>query len=97
MEEVIIAEQDIVNAICLFMSDRKEIAPDAVRVELIYDDDYGFSAEVYVEGRMQVLVESSIIEAVRFWLDTAMQVDPYAASLRLELDPQEGIIMLYQA
>jgi hypothetical protein len=34
----------------------------------------------------------NIIEALRFWLDTEMNVDPYAAGLELELDNEEGII-----
>ncbi|TGA96174.1 DUF2653 family protein [Sporolactobacillus shoreae] len=97
MEEVIISEQEIVNAICLFISDKKQISTDHVKTELIFDDDYGFSAEVYVDERKQVLIESNIIEAIRFWIEREMQKDPYSASLQLQLDPQEGIVALYQS
>ncbi|RYL94793.1 DUF2653 family protein [Sporolactobacillus sp. THM7-4] len=97
MEEIIIPEQEIVNAICLFLSDRKDVSPENVEVELMYDDDYGFSAEAYVNGRKQILVESNIIEAVRYWLDTEMNVDPFAASLRLSLDDEQGIVIHYQS
>ncbi|RYL93139.1 YxcD family protein [Sporolactobacillus sp. Y61] len=97
MEEVIIQEQDIVNAICLFLADKKSASPEAFKVELMYDDDYGFSAETWFNGRRQVLVASNIIEAVRFWLDTQMHTDPFAASLKLELDEQLGIIVHYRA
>lgn len=96
MEEVIIPEQDIVNAICLFLADKKGVSPEDVQVELMYDDDYGFSAEAYVQGRKQVLVESNMIEAVRFWLDTEMKADPFAASLRLSLEDEQGIVVHYQ-
>ncbi|WP_332237353.1 YxcD family protein [Sporolactobacillus sp. KGMB 08714] len=96
MEEIIIPEQDVVNAICLYLADKKGMAPENIQVELMFDDDYGFSAEAYVQGRKQVLVESNMIEAVRFWLDTEMQKDPFAASLRLLLDDEQGIVVAYR-
>lgn len=92
MEETVISEQDIVNAICLHLADKKGVRPEDVQVELIYDDDYGFSAEAYVNGRKQVLIESNMIEALRYWLDNEMHVDPFSASLRLVLDDDQGII-----
>ncbi|WKB37026.1 YxcD family protein [Terrilactibacillus sp. S3-3] len=92
MEETIISEQDIVNAICLFMAYKRDVQPQDVQVELMYDDDYGFSAETYVNGRKQVLIESNMIEALRYWLDNEMNVDPFSASLRLVLDDDQGII-----
>ncbi|RYM05119.1 DUF2653 family protein [Sporolactobacillus sp. THM7-7] len=96
MEQITISEQDIVNAICLYLADRKDVSPQDVQVELMYDDDYGFSAETYVNGRKQVLIESNMIEAVRYWLDNEMHVDPFAASLRLSLEDGEGIVVHYQ-
>lgn len=96
MEEIIISEQEIINALYLFLAYRKEAHPNGVKVELIYDDDYGFSAETYVRERKQILAEAAIIGAVRYWLETEMQADPYAASLRLELDNEQGIIIRYQ-
>ncbi len=92
MEEVILHEQDLVNAICLFLAEKKELPPADVRVELMYDDEYGFSAEAYVKDRKQILVEAAMIEAVRYWLDRTQHIDPFAASLKLELDEQLGII-----
>lgn len=93
MEEVVLSEQDVVNAICLSLADKKSASPADFQVELLYDEDYGFSAEAYFQGRRQVLVASNIIEAVRFWLDTEMHTDPFAASLKLELDQQQGIVV----
>ncbi len=48
MEKLIIPEQDIINAICVYISRKKQIKPEEVVVELMYDDDYGFSAEAYL-------------------------------------------------
>ncbi|CAM3167728.1 YxcD family protein [Sporolactobacillus spathodeae] len=93
MEEIILSEQEIINAVCLHIATKKELRPEDIQVELLYDDEYGYSAEVYARGRKQVLVEANLIEAIRFWLDQEMQVDPFAVALRLALDPEQGIIV----
>jgi hypothetical protein len=92
MGEIKISEQDIVNALCLHIAHKRQIKPQEVEVELMYDDDYGFSAEAYVSDRKQVLITANIIEALRFWLDTVMKIDPFSAALDLVLDDDEGII-----
>ena len=56
MEKLIISEQDIINALCCILLVKKHVKPNEVEVELMYDDDYGFSAETYVDGRKQVLI-----------------------------------------
>ncbi|KLI03291.1 DUF2653 family protein [Sporolactobacillus inulinus] len=94
METMTISEQDIVNSLCLYLASKKDMTPESIQVELLYDDDYGFSAEAYAGARKQILVESNIIEALRFWLDTERHMDPYG-SLRLELDEEQGIIAQY--
>lgn len=91
MEKLIIPEQDIINAICVYISRKKQVRPEDVEVELMYDDDYGFSAESYVEGRKQVLIAQNIIEALRLWMDEYLNIDPYIG-INLVLDDEEGII-----
>jgi hypothetical protein len=91
MERIIISEQDIVNALCVYISRKKQIKPEEVEVELMYDDDYGFSAEAYANGRKQVLVTVNLIEALRLWLDEVLHRDPYAG-IELVLDDEQGII-----
>ncbi|KZN97903.1 MULTISPECIES: YxcD family protein [Aeribacillus] len=93
MEKLIIPEQDIINAICVYISRKKQIKPEEVVVELMYDDDYGFSAEAYVNDRKQVLITANIIEALRLWLDEFLNEDPYAG-IELVLDDEEGIIAI---
>ncbi|KMY52944.1 MULTISPECIES: YxcD family protein [Bacillaceae] len=92
MEQIKITEQDIINALCLYISDKKDVSPYEVEVELLFDDDYGFSAESHVLGRKQILTTVNMIEAIRFWLDTELNVDPFAAGIELVLDEDEGII-----
>jgi hypothetical protein len=91
MEKLIISEQDIVNALCVYISRKKQVRPEEVEVELMYDDDYGFSAEVYVDGRKQVLITMNLIEAIRMWLEEYLNRDPYSG-IELVLDDEEGII-----
>ncbi|MBM7693780.1 hypothetical protein JOC77_003224 [Peribacillus deserti] len=90
MEKLIISEQDIINAVCVYISRKKQIRPEEVEVELMYDD-YGFSAEVYTDGRKQVLITANLIEALRLWLEEYMHRDPYAG-ITLVLDDEDGII-----
>lgn len=91
MEKLIIPEQDIINAICVYVSRKKQVKPEEVEVELMYDDDYGFSAEAFVHDRKQVLITQNMIEALRLWLDEYLNMDPYIG-LKLVLDEEEGII-----
>jgi len=91
VEKLIIPEQDIINALCVYISRKKQIQPQDVEVELMYDDEYGFSAEVYWEGRKQVLITVNLIEALRLWLDEFLNRDPYSG-IELVLDDEEGII-----
>lgn len=91
MEKLIISEQDIINAVCVYIAKKKQINPEAAEVELMYDDDYGFSAEVFVDDRKQVLITANLIEALRLWLDEYLGRDPYAP-IKLHLDDNEGII-----
>lgn len=91
MEKLIISEQDIINALCVYISRKKDVKPEEVEVELMYDDDYGFSAEAYVNGRKQVLITVNMIEALRMWLEEYLNRDPYSG-IELVLDDEEGII-----
>lgn len=91
MEKLIISEQDIINAVCVYIAKKKQINPEAVEVELMYDDDHGFSAEVFVDDRKQVLITANLIEALRLWLDEYLGRDPYSP-IKLHLDDNEGII-----
>lgn len=92
MEKLKVSEQDIINAICLYMADSKDTLPEEIEVELMYDDeDYGFSAEVFFSGRNQIIAHRDMVEALRFWLSREMQGNTHAG-IELVLDDDEGII-----
>ncbi|MEH7463735.1 YxcD family protein [Bacillus thuringiensis] len=92
METIKISEQELINALCVYIAQKRQVAPEQVSVELMYDDDYGFSAEVEVNGRQQILIQANLIEALRLWLDMEYNINPFAARLQLELHDEEGII-----
>ncbi len=92
MGQIKVSEQDIVNALCLHIAHKRQIHPQEVEIELMYDDDYGFSAEAYVNDRKQILITANMIEALRFWLENEMNIDPFSAAIELVLDDNEGII-----
>lgn len=92
MGKIKIPEQDIVNALCLHIAHKRQITPQEVEIQLLYDDDYGFSAESYINDRKQILITSNIIEAIRFWLETVMKIDPFTATIEIILNDEEGII-----
>lgn len=96
MGKIVVAEQDIINALCLYIADKKQVTPHQVEIELMFDDDYGFSAESYVHGRKQILITANIIEALRSWLYSEMGIDPFAARIQLVLDDDQGIIAIVE-
>ncbi|MBD7986255.1 DUF2653 family protein [Sporosarcina sp. Sa2YVA2] len=92
MADQIISEQDIINAICIEQAHSHTVQPEDVEVELLYDDEYGFSAEAHIGSQVYVLSTFEMIQAIRFWIEHVLHEDPYAAGLKLLLDREEGII-----
>ncbi len=93
MASLIIAEQDIVNAICLYMSHEKEVEPDEVEVELIYDDEaeMEYSAEVTVKHKLEEIPTGKVIASLRLWLNLYTDIDGISAGLKLHFDENDGI------
>ncbi|TBL80174.1 YxcD family protein [Paenibacillus thalictri] len=83
-----LGEQEIVNAICLHMAQRKQLRPTDVEVEMKWDEDYGFSAEVHIQGRSQILIEANILEAIERYLLTEQQLRVFRDQIRLSLEEE---------
>ena len=79
----IINEQDIINAICLSQAYYKSIRPEDVIVELTYDDDTGFGAEVEVNSQIEILNTGAMIGALRVWIKDVLHGDPFQQVLNL--------------
>lgn len=93
MAPLIISEQDIINAICLFMSHEKEIEPDEIEVELIYDDEaeIEYSAEIVFQHKTEEISTAKIIAAIRLWLNLFTDVDGVSAGLKLHFSEDDGV------
>jgi hypothetical protein len=83
-----LSEQDIINAICMHIGERKQIKPEFVQVQLMWDEDLGFSAEVLAEGRTQILIEASMLEAIERYLFVLWDYHVFRSQITLEIDEE---------
>ncbi|QGQ96747.1 DUF2653 family protein [Paenibacillus psychroresistens] len=83
-----LSEQDIMNAICMHVGERKQIKPEFVKVQLMWDEDLGFSAEVLAEGRSQILIEASILEAIERYLLVLWDHRVFRSQITLDIDEE---------
>lgn len=88
MSTTVLSMDEIINAICLHMAERKAVRPEDVQVELSWEEDTGYTAEVWVQGRSQFLVESNMVEAILRYVHTEYGIRAYREDVRLELDEE---------
>ncbi|WP_281887106.1 YxcD family protein [Paenibacillus sp. YYML68] len=81
-------EQDIINAVCLNVAERKLIQPAQVEVELLWDEDNGFSAEVTAEGRSQFIIAANLQEAIERYLFSHHNLRVFRDQIQLELEDE---------
>ncbi len=92
MEKITLSEQEVINAVCLFHAKFKNVAPQEVEVELMYDDASGFTAEAYVNGQLEFYNTVNFITAIRLYIDEQLHRDSMSARIVLDLHDDEGII-----
>lgn len=85
---MVLSMDEIVNAICIHMAERKGVRPTDVNVELSWEEDTGYSAEVWIQGRAQFLVESNMIEAILRYLHSEYNIRAYREDVTLDLDEE---------
>ncbi|MBP1155419.1 MULTISPECIES: YxcD family protein [unclassified Paenibacillus] len=83
-----LSEQDIINAICLNIAERKQLQPNQVEVELMWDEDLGFSAEVHAEGRSQILIAANMLEAIERYLLKEHNMRVFREQIQLNLEDE---------
>jgi hypothetical protein len=83
-----LSQQDIMNALCMHVAERKQIKPEQVTVELMWDEDLGYSAEVLAEGRNQILVEANILEAIERYLLVLWDERIFRSQISLDIDDE---------
>lgn len=79
---------EIVNAVCLHFAERKGVKPTDVEVQLQWDEDYGYTAEVWVLGRSQYIVEANLLEAIERYMLTEYGRRVFREQIRLGLDDE---------
>lgn len=92
MEKLTLLEQDLINAICLFHAKYKNVSPEEIEVELMYDDVAGYSAEAFYNGQLDVYNSVNFITAIRLYIDEQLGQDSMAARISLDIDDEEGMI-----
>lgn len=79
---------EIVNAVCLHTAERQQVPVTAVEVELSWDDEQGFTAEVWVEGRSRYLVEANLKESIVRYMLTEYGHRVYPSSITMVADEE---------
>lgn len=85
---MILSEQEMINAICLHQAERRQLQPEDVDVELMWDENNGYSAEVYVQNRSQILVEANMLEAIERYLLKQYDIRVFRDQIRLDLEDE---------
>ncbi len=88
---MILDQQDLINAACLFGAREFNVAPEQIEAEIFYDDEWDmpFGAEISYDGRELELTMPKLIAAIRMFLDEFTDVDPMAASIDIQMDDQQ--------
>ncbi|PYI54798.1 YxcD family protein [Paenibacillus flagellatus] len=85
---MILNEQEIINAICVHMAERKGVQPTQVNVQLEWDENLGFSAEVVIDGRSQYLVEANMLEAIERYVLNTYNRRVFRSDLELDVEDE---------
>jgi hypothetical protein len=83
-----LSEQDVINAVCLNMAERKQMKPTDIDVELLWDEDTGFAAEVTAQGRSQILIQANLMEAIEQYMYTQYEMRVFRDQIELRLEDE---------
>ncbi|MCR8842868.1 YxcD family protein [Paenibacillus sp. SC116] len=80
---------ELVNAVCLNMAMRRQVQPSDVEVELCWDEEYGFTAQVWIQGRQQYLVEMNLLEAIEQYAHQHYGHRVFRSDIQLNVNDEE--------
>ncbi|MCA0758529.1 YxcD family protein [Paenibacillus sp. N4] len=83
-----IYSDEIINAICMHMAQRRGVKPTDVEVQLSWEEEYGFTAEVWVNGRSQYIIEANILEAIEQYMYQQYNRRVFRSGIKLDADEQ---------
>ncbi|MFD0711632.1 YxcD family protein [Paenibacillus sp. GCM10027626] len=79
---------EIINAVCLHIAERKGVTPNDVEAQLSYEEEYGFTAEVWVQGRSQYLVEANLLEAIEQYMFKQYNMRVFRSQITIDADEE---------
>jgi hypothetical protein len=79
---------EIINAICLNMAERRGVNPTDVEVQLSWEEEYGYTAEVWVKGRSQFIIEANILEAIEQYIYKQYNLRVFRSNITLDADEE---------
>lgn len=68
------------------MADRRGVSPTDVEVQLSWEEEYGYTAEVWVNGRSQYIIEANILEAIEQYMFKQYNRRVFRSSITLDAD-----------
>jgi hypothetical protein len=78
----------IVNAVCANMAERHEVPVTSVEVELLYEEEQGFSAEVWIQGRSRFIIVANIKEAIMRYMLAEFDQRVYPSQITLDVEDE---------
>lgn len=90
--KLFLEEQDLIDAVCVFVAQTHQIQPERVQVELFYEEGRGFSARAESGNGMlhYALTEQDLIDAVAVYLRDYHNFDPQRLSIELFFEEEKG-------
>jgi hypothetical protein len=70
------------------MADRRGVKPSDVEVQLSWEEQYGFTAEVWVNGRSQYIIEANILEAIEQYMFKQYNRRVFRSNITLDADEE---------
>lgn len=86
-----IETDEIINAVCYHTAQRRGLQPTDVEVQLSWDEEYGYTAEMWVQGRSQYLIEANLLEAIEQYMHNHHNIRAFRSDITLGLDEEAGI------
>lgn len=85
---MILGMDEIINAICLHTAERTGLRPTDVQVELSWDEDTGYTGEIWAGGRSRYIVKANIVEAIMQYVYKEHGLRAFPDDIELELEDE---------
>ncbi|WP_088043723.1 DUF2653 family protein [Bacillus sp. EAC] len=84
-------EQDVANAICVFVADLERIRPEDVQIEFQFNEGEGVNCLVKANHLDSHYGEQQISDAIGFYLDEIHRFSSHAMDIVIGFDEDDGI------